>query len=121
MKRLRGCHSVFERYGDLDDATTTKLALAVVTFNAQAADVKINLNVTKIKSEDHDTRRLRAAIVRDRYFLQLLVAVGEVNAGRDIRFQDRAYRETDLGCEILSSDPVRESAMSFLAYLWEQQ
>jgi hypothetical protein len=45
--------SICERYGKINDDTTTKLALAVVTFNAQAADVKINLNVTKIISQDH--------------------------------------------------------------------
>ena len=92
MKRLRDRYSVCERYGNTVDATTTKLALAVVTFNAYPADVKINLNVTKIKSEDYVAVGSCTAIVRYRYFLQLLVSVGEVNAGQGIRFQ---YKEAD--------------------------
>ena len=92
VKRLRGCHSVCERNGKINDDTIAKPAFTVVTYNTYPEDLKINLNVTKIKSEDHDARSVSAAIVCDRDFLQSLVAVGEVNAGRDARFQ---YKETD--------------------------
>ena len=81
-ERLRDGPSICERYGKIVDAAAAKGAFAVVAFNAQALDVKINRNVTKIKSEDHETRRCRAAIVCDRDFLQSLAAVGEVNAGQ---------------------------------------
>ena len=81
-KRLRDRHSVCERNGKIADATTTERAFAVVTFNAYRADIKINCNVTKIKSENHEALRLSAAIVCNRDFLQSLIAIGEVNAGQ---------------------------------------
>ena len=72
----------YERYGNIGDATTAKPTFTVVTYNANPADLKINRNGVKIKSQDHVPRSVTAAIVRDGYFLQSLVAVGEVDAGQ---------------------------------------
>ena len=81
-KRLRDRHPICERYAQSGDAATAKWALAVATHNAYPADREINRNGADIKSQDHETRSVSAAIVCDGYFLQSPVAVGEVDAGQ---------------------------------------
>jgi len=53
VKCLRDRHSICKRYGKINDDTTAMGAFIVVTYNTYPEDLKTNLNITKIISQDH--------------------------------------------------------------------
>ena len=88
-----------------------------MTYDAQPADLKIKGNATKVKPQDHDPRGASAAIVRDRDFLQSLVAVREKDAGQGARMP---YKEPDFRAGSIEK-PCREDIIFYPVVLFENQ